>query len=445
MATFKIWNINQRMGKRIRYICQDEKTENGKYISALNCPEEPAACIQQMKDTKQFYRKETGVLLYHAVQSFKPGEVTPEEAHEIALEFARRTWGDQYEVLIATHTDREHIHTHFQFNSVSFVDGKKYHDGGKRNLDYLRGISDEICKRHNLSINKEQKPSIRITSNEYQMQMNEKKPVRAFIREDIDEAINLARNLPEFISILKDMDYEVDGSGKYLKVRPYGKERFFRLYKLGNAYSEEEIIRRIQERKQPQQKQSPARKNPELRQKQKSRIALLAYSKKRSFVSDILRTYLYYRNILKRVQKDKYPGRPPLYLREDLQQLQKYSGEAILLARNGIRTVDQLAGFQNTLKQKMNDLNDRRQAVRKKLRTVTDEGEISVLKNEADFFTRQIKVVYREQKLCEDIGERYQAFQKKITHTVRQLEQPVKTVTKNKSEPFTTAQFNQEK
>lgn len=427
MATVKIWNINQRMGKRVRYICQDGKTENGRYISALNCPDEPEACIRQMTDTKSYFQKETGVLLYHAVQSFKPGEVTPRQAHEIALEYARKVWGEQYEVLIATHIDKSHIHTHFLFNSVSFVNGRKYQDNGRKNLAYLRGISDEICTAHGLRIIENPQPTNYLSSGEYQMERNGGKPVRAFIREDIDEAISYSRNLPEFISILKSMDYEVDSSGKYLKVRPYGKERFFRLYKLGREYSEEEIARRIQAQKHPVTKQTRTRINPAYRKQQKSRIALIAYSKQRSFASDILRIYLHYRNILKRVQKSKYPGRPPMYLREDLQQLKRYSDETVLLARNNIRTPEQLARYQENLKAKMKRLNDQRQDVRKKLRTATTENEISVLKHSAELFAGQIKIVFREQKLCADIEKRYTDFRSKIRHTVSKLSQQEKT------------------
>ena len=426
MATFKIWNINQRMGKRIDYICQDSKTENGTYITGLNCPGDPAACIDQMQATKKHFHKLNGVLMYHAVQSFKPGEVTPEQAHEIALEFAQKVWGDQYEVLIATHTDRQHIHSHFLFNSVSFVDGKKYHDGGKQNLEYLRGVSDEICREHGLSVIEEPAPAQNKSYNVQQMEKEGKKSVRTFIREDVNEAISHSRNLPEFIAVLRSMDYEVLETGKYLRVRPYGKERFFRLYKLGKEYSEEEIIRRIQER-QYRKVKSVRPPIPHIyRMQQKSRIALIAYSKRQTFVSDILRTYLHYRNLLNRVQKNKFPGRPPAYLREDLQQLQKYSDEAILLARNHIRTPQQLYTYMKTLNRKIKTLDSQRQKVRKELRSVTDPGEISVLKNEAGYLTRQIKEVFKEHKLCEDIESRYQDFQKKISHTIERLEPPEK-------------------
>lgn len=436
MATIKIWNINQRMGKRIRYICQDEKTENGRYISALNCPDESEACIRQIQSTKRRFHKENGVLLYHAVQSFKPGEVTPNQAHEIALEFAQQVWGERFEVLIATHTDRDHLHSHFLFNSVSFEDGRKYQDNGLKNLNYLRRTSDEICLRHHLSIIKAPKPSQHKPYNIKQMEKEGVKPVRHFIREDIDEAINRAKNLPEFISILKSMDYEVDSHGKYLKVRPFGKERFFRLYKLGREYSEEEIIRRIQAYKRPLQMLPAATRTTTYHRQQKSKITLIAYSKRRAFVSDILRTYLHYRNILHRVKKQTYPGRPPAYLREDLQQLKRYSNETVFLVRNHIRSPEQLSDYQENLQADLKLLKDKRQEMRKELRSAIDSAEVSALTNEIGNMNGQIKNISCAQKMCEDIKKRHEDFQKKITHTVERLSQPEKKMQKRKTFDF---------
>ena len=86
-----------------------------------------------MMSVKHRYGKEDGIMAYHVIQAFAPGEVTPEVAHEIGIKLAERMWGDRFEVVVSTHLDHEHIHNHFVFNSVSFVDGKKYNDD-KRNL-----------------------------------------------------------------------------------------------------------------------------------------------------------------------------------------------------------------------------------------------------------------------------------------------------------------------
>lgn len=130
------------------YVSQEKKTvrEDRRYVTGINCS--PQIAYEEMRLTKQLYDKTDGRQYYHLVQSFPKGyEITPEKAHQIACEFAERAFG-QYECVVATHIDREHIHSHIVFNSVSFVDGKKYHSD-KDNPLKLMNLSDEICSKYN--------------------------------------------------------------------------------------------------------------------------------------------------------------------------------------------------------------------------------------------------------------------------------------------------------
>lgn len=130
------------------YVSQEKKTmrEDRKYVTGINC--NPQTAYEEMRLTKQLYGKTDGRQYYHLVQSFPKGyDITPEKAHQIAREFASKAFG-KYECVVATHIDREHIHSHIVFNSVSFVDGKKYHS----NLDSVKklmNLSDEICSKYN--------------------------------------------------------------------------------------------------------------------------------------------------------------------------------------------------------------------------------------------------------------------------------------------------------
>ena len=94
-----------------------------------------------VRATKRRWDKKGGVLGYHIIHSYAPGEVTPDEAHAAGVEFARRLLGDKYEVVVATHVDRAHLHCHIVFNSVSFVDGKKY----RSDFQSYFGIIDSEC------------------------------------------------------------------------------------------------------------------------------------------------------------------------------------------------------------------------------------------------------------------------------------------------------------
>ena len=130
------------------YVGKEKKTvrEDRKYVTGINC--DPAHAYDEMMLTKKLYNKTDGRLYYHLVQSFPKGyDIMPEKAHQIACEFAERAFG-QYECVVATHIDREHIHSHIVFNSVSFDTGKKYHS----NLDSVKklmNLSDEICSKYN--------------------------------------------------------------------------------------------------------------------------------------------------------------------------------------------------------------------------------------------------------------------------------------------------------
>ena len=101
---------------------------------------------------KKRFGKDNGVMAYHGYQSFAPGEATPEAAHEIGVRLAERLWGDRYQVLVATHLDKEsHLHNHFVVNSVSFLDGLRYYRSEK---DYyaMRRESDRLCLEYGLSV-----------------------------------------------------------------------------------------------------------------------------------------------------------------------------------------------------------------------------------------------------------------------------------------------------
>lgn len=168
MATTAIWKVKGNLGRVVDYAAnpdkttftpedlqglrdvmayttQGYKTEEQRYVSGVNCI--PEIARDQMMLVKRQFGKEGGIAAFHGYQSFAPGEVTPEQAHEIGVELARRLWGDRFQVVVATHLDREHIHNHFVLNSVSFVDGKKYNDC-KATYALMRRTSDQLCREH---------------------------------------------------------------------------------------------------------------------------------------------------------------------------------------------------------------------------------------------------------------------------------------------------------
>ena len=145
-------HLPSRMKAVINYCLNPEKTntdENAHAVSGQNCT--PEFAYQEFMTNKAVWNKEKGLCFRHYVQSFHPDEkITPDQANEIGLEFAKRAWPG-YGVLVATHSDRDHIHNHFVIDTVHTETGKKLHEN-KQNMQRLRKINDELCAEHHLSV-----------------------------------------------------------------------------------------------------------------------------------------------------------------------------------------------------------------------------------------------------------------------------------------------------
>ena len=149
MAVMKIKTIKSNLQAVINYGKNGDKTDNGILVSSINCSVQTA--YEEMSLTKKFFHKENKTLGYHIIQSFKGNEVTPEKANKIGQELARELWGDKYQVIICTHINKENVHNHMILNSVSFVDGKKYHNSNEE-IALMRDTSDRLCLKYGLSI-----------------------------------------------------------------------------------------------------------------------------------------------------------------------------------------------------------------------------------------------------------------------------------------------------
>ena len=149
MAITKILYRNGGLRQAIDYITNPVKTDENLLTDYVRC--DPGYAAQQMMDTKRALGKTAGRQCYHIIQSFKPDEITPELAHEIARQFATAHLPG-YEAVIATHVDKAHIHSHIVFNSVNAVTGKMYHSTCENYYRQIRGVSDWLCKAHGLSI-----------------------------------------------------------------------------------------------------------------------------------------------------------------------------------------------------------------------------------------------------------------------------------------------------
>lgn len=192
------------------YVSQKQKTvqEDGQQlVSGQNCT--PQLAAQEFLATRQMHRKDGPVWFYHYVQSFSPEEeITGELAHQVAQEFAARAWPDS-EVLITTHLDAEHIHSHFLVNAVCWESGRMLRQG-PGTLKNLRGISDELCMKHGLSVlpNQQPKKSRGMSSREYRSAAKGES-WKFRLMNTIDQCMRYASTKEDFLSLMESEGYQV--------------------------------------------------------------------------------------------------------------------------------------------------------------------------------------------------------------------------------------------
>ena len=267
MAVTKIWAIHDSVSRVVDYCTNPSKTklsdleqvllyaadkektldegEQQYAVTGIGCRAESAA--REMAAVQRRFGKAGGNVAYHAYQSFKTGEVTAEECHRIGVETVRRLWGNDRQVLVATHFNTGTYHNHFVVNPVNMWTGKKLE--AKYEVYYkLRDMSDRICKEHGLSVivpgRDKGKSYI-----EHQAEQNGTS-YKAKLRSAIDRLLPGCSDLEDLLRRLQREGYELK-RGKYISARAPGQERFTRLKALGADYAEEALTARIAGRPSP--------------------------------------------------------------------------------------------------------------------------------------------------------------------------------------------------
>ena len=238
MAVTKILAKTVRLDKLIRYVVNPKKTSEQVFVSSVGCVPESAA--RTWMDTKRRFGRTDGVQAYHLIQSFKPGEVTPELAHEIGNRFVEKHL-DGYEVIVGTHVDKAHVHNHIIFNSVSDRDGHKYHSSPDSYYREIRALSDSLCREYGLSVIDE--PSRRaLTYVEWRMRQLGIRTQKELVDRDVAECLSLAMDVGGFYALMEDRGYTAQHRSKYPTFVPYGDEHGHRARVKGKAMTEEDLI-----------------------------------------------------------------------------------------------------------------------------------------------------------------------------------------------------------
>ena len=262
----------QSMTERHDYDQKAEKTRDGELVSSYMCSPETAA--KEFEESKQLYHQLTGrkqppkrdVIMYRVIQSFKPGEVSPEEANRIGYELAMKFTGGQHQFVVSTHVDKKHIHTHIEFNSTNLnCDGKFVNPLNSYLI--LRRLNDDLCRAHGLSViehpKERTKPEGEAAAIKYGISFKEQ------LRQTIDRVIPDCRDYDDFLLKMRAVGYEIK-EGKQLSFRAPGQERFTRSCRLGADYTKEAL----RERSATRRGYSAAAKKPVQRTGQKINLLI---------------------------------------------------------------------------------------------------------------------------------------------------------------------------
>jgi len=432
MATTKIWTVKCSMKKLMDYATNPEKTtasdlesvieyamngekvasldEKACYVSGVNCSADTA--LDEMLEVQKHFGKTNGNLAYHCYQSFRPGEITPEECHRLGVELARRMWGADYQVVVATHLDKGHLHNHLVCNSVSLIDGKKF-NCNKGAYRRLRRLSDDLCRENGYSVI--EKPRGKTPRPIYIAEKNGEPTRYNLMRDAIDEAIVLSTDMNDFLAIMKKWGYVIEckDTRKYPTIRSIHSKKNTRMYRLGDEYE----IHRIAERVSENSLESVYQRQDEYLSKKRHPRHSYGYggrSRKSSRkIGGLKGLYYKYCYLMGYLPKKRHRPLSP-EMREAMRMCDKYSACARLLARENLSTIEDLEKYMEKSKTEIDVLSRERNKVRNRLRREKNPETIEELKKKRNVLTEQICSARKDLKLAKFTLERSEQVRNEI-------------------------------
>ena len=385
MAATRLIAMHQNKGRSLQKCLKDrtdyaqnpEKTEGGELVSSYQC--DPEFVEEQFASSKKEYLEITGrkivgdIIAYQIRQSFKPGEITPEEANKIGYETAMRWTKGQHAFIIATHVDKAHIHNHIIYNSTTLSSDRKF-----RNFWFcgvaLQRLSDLVCLENGLSVIEPVKPSQRVKRTEY--------PNRRSFREDIRDAIDSCleqnpKDMDELLRLLLEMGYE-SKRGKYVSVKGKGQKKFLRFRSLGAGYREQDLERIFAGETREKVATAGEETKPKL---------------------DMLL------DIQKMIAKGKGPG----YERwAKVHNIKQMAQTLLFLEEHNLRDYDELAAKTKSVSDRFAEITERQKSLEARLTEIADLKKHIINYSK----TKQIYVAYRESGYSKKF---YEAHREEIT------------------------------
>lgn len=390
----------QALADIIAYAADEKKMEKQYFTTGINCDVENAR--EQFNITKLSFNKTGGIVCGHCMQSFDGYEVTPEEAHEIGVQMSKELWGDRFQIVVATHLNTNNVHNHIVFNSVSFVDGKRFHFCTEETMR-IRAVSDRICRERNLSVI-EHPEGKRVPYSLYKMEKAGMPTRYNVARQALDEAISVSANMEEFKSELKKRGYlyQFNPRRKYWTVTPPGWTKAIRTDRLGDQYTREMIQQRVFSndigvRMQRMRNECRSSNHYDLKR-------WIDKIMGRSGLEKLYLRYCYELGYLPKYRQN--PVRLHAVLKEELLKCDLYSEEAKFLARYNISTEEDLEKKMKSLMEDYSSISAQRSELRQKLRRKIPVEEEAQCREKVRELTAELKDTRKELKLCRDIRER---------------------------------------
>ena len=419
MATTSIWSIKNNLKQSINYIINPEKTINkdyGKnsyryleientennyknekvcYVSSINCSERNS--YEDMLFTKEEYGKTNGILAFHGYQSFKEGEVTSDIAHEIGVKFAEEMFKD-FEVVVATHQNTNHIHNHFIVNSVSFKTGRKYNNN-RTNLAKLRHISDSLCAEYGLStldedIGYKNTYKNKVLSDDYYR----------IIKEDLDNVISYSVTLKQVFDRMRILGYKIYSHNGIITIYKDNEDKVRTEKAFGKEYSKDSISKRLYLSRQIVFKPMS----------QKSIFE--EYSKTNNHHKGIYGLFLYYCYLLG-VFPRKHPKQYlPYSIRKEVYKLEQTSQQVRFMHEKNIVTKEDLDNFAKNNSNELSELKGKRENLWRRYHRAKTEDKKNEMLAEINDIQHKIKELYNYNKYCKSISKRAEGIQNNINN-----------------------------
>lgn len=452
---------HRHLANAVKYILDEKnneaKTCDGLYVGG-NAGYDSEDIIKTFLDTKELYGKLHGRQGYHFVISFEPGETDADEAYTITKEFAKKYLGENYDYVFATHTDKNHIHSHLIFNSVSRTDGYKYRYENGDWERYIQPVTDEICMEHGLKPLKfEENKKKGLSYAEWNEKKNGRMNWTHVIRADIDLALKHSDTLPEFMEHMKMAGYSVRAGKSKKKNATYftytytddaGKKHRRRSYNMPSGYSPEDIAKRIKQK-------SGSRMYEEIAEN-------LEKKEKLASIDEIYKNTGTYRRLYQAVSFYRLPNPYAVTkgVRRDIMAIDRLLDECAYIKKNSLKTMNNIQDRESRLEEMINSLKrekwnkkdasealdsgqkkqlDRKEQIENELKNpdISDEAfealqdeyeqlkeqlpDDDITKNDIDRLSQEIKEIGKELRMLRRIKKTEQEFTGRKTKQVSRV------------------------